>query len=146
MPGQDGYELIKQIRALERDRHKTPAIALTAFARPRIGTRQWRSGFQLHLSKPIDSDRLAAAVASMAAQRTIPADPATDRARKERNTLRLLLVEDNEDTALYIATALEQQGHEVTVARDGPSALEIGRLPFDRTPFFSTRPARDGRL
>jgi len=44
--------------------------------------------------------------------------------KKKTTSLRVLLVEDNEDTALYIATALVQQGHEVTVARDGPSALE----------------------
>ena len=56
---------------------------------------------------------------------TIPARPARSPGEKRGNSLRLLLVEDNEDTALYIVTALEQQGHEVTVALDGPSALEI---------------------
>ncbi len=123
-PGQDGYELIREIRALERDRHKTPAIALTAFARPEDRDRAMEAGFQLHLSKPVDSDTLAQAVASMA-QRAIPARLSRSPRERGGNTLRLLLVEDNEDTALYIGTALEQQGHEVTVARDGPSALEI---------------------
>ena len=102
MPGQDGYELIREIRVLERDRHKTPAIALTAFARPEDRDRAMEAGFQLHLSKPVDSDALAQAVASMA-QRAIPARPSRSPRESGGNTLRLLLVEDNEDTALYIA-------------------------------------------
>jgi CheY-like chemotaxis protein len=124
MPGQDGYELIREIRALERGRHKTPAIALTGFARPEDRDRAMEAGFQLHLSKPVESDALAQAVASMA-QRAIPARPSRSTRESGGNTLRLLLVEDNDDTALYIVTALEQQGHEVTVASSGPAALTI---------------------
>jgi PAS domain S-box-containing protein len=124
MPDQDGYELIREIRALERDHHETPAIALTAFARPEDRDQALASGFQLHLAKPVDSDTLAKAIASIA-QRTFPAGPPPSSREKKGNTIRVLLVEDNEDTALYVTTALEQQGHEVTVARDGPSALEI---------------------
>ena len=124
MPGKDGYELIREIRALERDRHKTPAIALTAFARPEDRDRAMEAGFQLHLSKPVESDTLAQAVASMA-QRAIPARLSRSPRERGGDTLRLLVVEDNEDTALYIVTALEQQGHEVTVATAGPSALTI---------------------
>jgi PAS domain S-box-containing protein len=124
MPVKDGYELIREIRALERDRHKTPAIALTAFARPEDRDQAMEAGFQLHLTKPVDSAALVQAVASMA-QRAIAARPSRRPRERGGMTLRLLLVEDNEDTALYIVTALEQQGHEVTVASAGPSALTI---------------------
>jgi CheY-like chemotaxis protein len=127
MPDQNGYELIREIRILERDGHKTPAIALTAFARPEDRDRAMEAGFQLHLSKPVDSHTLAQAVASLA-QRPVSRQRTTSPGTREENTLRVLVVEDNEDTALYIATALEQQGHEVTVARDGPSALEIAGI------------------
>jgi CheY-like chemotaxis protein len=124
MPDQDGYELIREIRCLEGDLQKTPAIALTAFARPEDRDQAMASGFQLHLAKPVDSDTLAKAVARIA-HRTVPAVPAASPGEEKENTIRVLLVEDNEDTALYVATALEQQGHEVIVARDGPSALEL---------------------
>ncbi len=38
---------------------------------------------------------------------------------------RLLVVDDNEDAALSLAMLLRLQGHEVRVAHDGPSALEV---------------------
>jgi len=41
----------------------TPAIALTAFARPEDRHHALQAGFQLHLAKPIDARSLAAAVA-----------------------------------------------------------------------------------
>jgi CheY-like chemotaxis protein len=42
-----------------------------------------------------------------------------DAVERMRAEVRILLVEDNQDTAL------EQQGHDVMAARDGPSAREI---------------------
>jgi CheY-like chemotaxis protein len=38
---------------------------------------------------------------------------------------RLLVVDDNEDAAHSLAMLLRLQGHEVRVAHDGPSALEV---------------------
>ena len=67
MPGEDGYSLIRQVRAAERERTSvTPAIALTAFARGEDRRRALREGFQLHLTKPVDPAALAAAVATLA--------------------------------------------------------------------------------
>lgn len=43
----------------------------------------------------------------------------------ERPGLRILVVDDNADTALTEATLLALSGHEVEAAQDGPSALEI---------------------
>jgi CheY-like chemotaxis protein len=70
MPGADGYQLLERVRAL-RDPvlANLPAIALTAFARSEDRTRALRSGFVLHLSKPVESAELVASVAS-AARRT----------------------------------------------------------------------------
>jgi PAS domain S-box-containing protein len=42
-----------------------------------------------------------------------------------KSGLRLLVVDDNRDAALSLALLLRLQGHEVRVANDGPSALEI---------------------
>jgi CheY-like chemotaxis protein len=66
MPGIDGYELIRQVRAMPATLGgETPAIALTAFARNEDRARALAAGYQLHLGKPIDEEELVAAVASM---------------------------------------------------------------------------------
>ncbi|MFP2924516.1 ATP-binding protein [Pyxidicoccus sp. 3LG] len=67
MPGEDGYALIRQVRALvpEEGGH-TPAVALTAFARPEDRTRALLEGYQAHCSKPVSSRELLAALASLA--------------------------------------------------------------------------------
>jgi signal transduction histidine kinase/CheY-like chemotaxis protein len=68
MPGTDGYELLRRVRALGADRGgRVPAIALTAFARSEDRTRALRAGFLVHLSKPVDPSELVATVASVAA-------------------------------------------------------------------------------
>ncbi|MDZ4817607.1 MAG: hybrid sensor histidine kinase/response regulator [Planctomycetota bacterium] len=66
MPVQDGYEMIREIR-LRWDATKMPAIALTAFARAEDMQRSLEAGFQTHLCKPIDPQKLLHAVASLIA-------------------------------------------------------------------------------
>ncbi len=67
MPGMDGYELLRHVRALGADRGgKVPAIALTAFARSEDRTRALRAGFVVHVAKPVDPSELVATVASVA--------------------------------------------------------------------------------
>ncbi|HKQ61926.1 MAG TPA: ATP-binding protein [Candidatus Polarisedimenticolaceae bacterium] len=66
MPGKDGYELIRAMRELDEDHGgRTPAIALTAFARVQDRTRAMLSGYQVHLTKPVEAAELCAAVASL---------------------------------------------------------------------------------
>ncbi|HEX4494859.1 MAG TPA: ATP-binding protein, partial [Thermoanaerobaculia bacterium] len=60
MPGEDGYELIRRVRELPPDRGgRTPAAALTAFARGEDRRRALRAGFQMHLAKPVEIQELA---------------------------------------------------------------------------------------
>ena len=67
MPSEDGYALIRRLRASENGlAASTPAIALTAFARPEDRHHALQAGFQLHLAKPIDAKSLVAAIASIA--------------------------------------------------------------------------------
>jgi signal transduction histidine kinase/ActR/RegA family two-component response regulator len=67
MPEMDGFELIARIRkstnAIVRD---LPAAALTAFARSEDRTKALRSGFEMHLAKPVDPGELVASVATLA--------------------------------------------------------------------------------
>lgn len=66
MQGEDGYELIRRVRALPGNSGAIPAVALTAYARIEDKMRALSAGFQVHLSKPIDSAQLAAAVSNLA--------------------------------------------------------------------------------
>ena len=66
MPGEDGYSLIKRLRAMpEADISSLPAIALTAMARPEDGDRAVTSGFQLHMPKPVDLEELTKAISKL---------------------------------------------------------------------------------
>jgi len=66
MPVEDGYGLIKKIRALPKERGGlTPALALTAYARTEDRVRALSEGYQVHLAKPVDRFELAAVVTSL---------------------------------------------------------------------------------
>ena len=67
MPGEDGYELIRKVRALEGAHSGTvPAVALTGYASDEDAARARIAGFQLHIPKPVSPNDLVAAVASLA--------------------------------------------------------------------------------
>ena len=55
MPGEDGYDLIRDVRA-RHSAKELPAAALTAFARVEDRKRALRAGFQTHVSKPVDPE------------------------------------------------------------------------------------------
>jgi CheY-like chemotaxis protein len=67
MPEEDGYSLLSRIRELPAERGgETPAAALTAYARTEDSARALRSGFQMHVSKPIEPAKLISVVADLA--------------------------------------------------------------------------------
>jgi signal transduction histidine kinase/CheY-like chemotaxis protein len=69
MPGEDGYSLIRKVRALApSEGGDTPAVALTAYGRVQDRLRALDAGFTVHLTKPVDPSELASVVASVAAQ------------------------------------------------------------------------------
>jgi CheY-like chemotaxis protein len=63
MPIQDGYEFMRIVRA---QGVRTPAVALTAFARPEDRIRSIQAGYQMHLPKPVELAELIAVIAGMA--------------------------------------------------------------------------------
>ena len=66
MPEQDGYELIRQVRSLPRERGgDIPAAALTAWARPEDRQRMLNAGYSLHLPKPVEPAELVAVVGTL---------------------------------------------------------------------------------
>jgi PAS domain S-box-containing protein len=66
MPEMDGFEFIRRLRASTDARVRdVPAAALTAFARSEDRTRALRSGFEMHLSKPVDPGELVVSIAAL---------------------------------------------------------------------------------
>jgi CheY-like chemotaxis protein len=69
MPGEDGYSLIRRVRALgPTEGGQTPAIALTAYGRTQDRILSLAAGYSMHVPKPVDPGELTAIIASVAAR------------------------------------------------------------------------------
>ncbi|HEX8703361.1 MAG TPA: response regulator, partial [Myxococcaceae bacterium] len=69
MPGEDGYSFIQRVRALSADEGgRTPAVALTAYARIEDRMRALMAGFSNHVPKPVEPLELLAVLAALARQ------------------------------------------------------------------------------
>ena len=62
LPIESGYDLIEKVRALSSSASRIPAVALTAFATEKDRERALTSGFQMHLSKPVEPHALIQAI------------------------------------------------------------------------------------
>jgi PAS domain S-box-containing protein len=66
MPIIDGFQFISRLRSAgDPAIRNIPAAALTAFARSEDRTKALRSGFEMHLAKPVDPGELVASVATL---------------------------------------------------------------------------------
>ena len=65
MPGMDGYELIRAIRALPLQQSGIPALSLSAFSSDSDRQRSLEAGFNEHLTKPTDLERLVSIIAQI---------------------------------------------------------------------------------
>jgi len=66
MPDQDGYELIRKLRALPVEKGgNIPAIALTGYASRKDRERALNSGYNQHIAKPIEQADMISAIAAL---------------------------------------------------------------------------------
>jgi PAS domain S-box-containing protein len=66
MPDQDGYELVRKLRAMPAEKGgKIPAIALTGYASRKDRERALNSGYQQHMAKPIEQVDLIKSIATL---------------------------------------------------------------------------------
>ena len=76
LPTEDGYVLIRKLRALTAEQGgATPAVALSAFAQATDRARALAAGFDTHVAKPIDPDRLLRTLARALSLAVGDADP-----------------------------------------------------------------------
>ena len=80
MPGMDGCELARRLRALEPDRPPPVLIALTGWGGEEARRRTAEAGFDLHLTKPVDPDQLAFLLADIVILRS-PSGPQASHGR-----------------------------------------------------------------
>jgi signal transduction histidine kinase/CheY-like chemotaxis protein len=69
MPGMDGFETTRRIRALETPARDVPVVALTASALPEQVEATRRAGMDAHLSKPLDRAALLGLLRRLPARR-----------------------------------------------------------------------------
>jgi PAS domain S-box-containing protein len=73
MPDEDGYTVLKKVRALEAEQgaaaDRIPAIALTAYGRSEDRLRALHAGFHMHVAKPVEPAELAVVIASLTTMR-----------------------------------------------------------------------------
>jgi PAS domain S-box-containing protein len=79
MPGEDGYTVLKKVRALETKQgiktDQIPAIALTAFGRSEDRLRALQAGFRMHVAKPVEPAELAVIIGSLTNRARLGAQP-----------------------------------------------------------------------
>ncbi|TMB15165.1 MAG: response regulator [Deltaproteobacteria bacterium] len=128
MPSEDGYALLRQVRAREpAEGGDVPVLALTAYAGAEDRRRALTAGFQDYLAKPVDPPTLVRAIAKLAKDRR-----RAERGKRRRSDLprdtrakTILLVEDDPGTREYGRAVLEQSGYRVRTARSGEEGLRV---------------------
>ena len=73
MPGIDGYELMRRVRAIP-DVRDTPAIALTAQVTAEARIKAFKAGFDAYVAKPVDRDEILAVVTRLTHRGERPPD------------------------------------------------------------------------
>lgn len=64
LPGLDGYEVARRVRASEAGR-TVRLVALTGYGLPEDHRRSHEAGFDTHLVKPVDAERLTAVIGAI---------------------------------------------------------------------------------
>lgn len=127
MPGKDGFELARMIRA-ESKLEGLPLVLVTSAADPGQATRAREEGIDAFLSKPVSRSGLLLTVAAVLGRRGgVEEDRGLltlDSVESEIPRLRVLLAEDNEVNRLVATSLLRNRGHQVKEVTDGRAALE----------------------
>ncbi len=144
MPQMDGLTLAEQIRQ-DPAAHSTVIMMLTSGDRPEDLPRCEQLGIAAYLLKPIKQSELLEAI-QFALGMGAPRKPMAQAVqRSPSRTLRILLAEDSLVNQKLAIALLQEQGHHVTVVRNGREAVAASEAgSFDLILMDVQMPEMDG--
>lgn len=144
MPGMDGYELARRIKALD-EATRPAVIVLTSSDRPGDCSRFEQLGVQGYLTKPVRQSKLREAIVqALSAERANTPVAAPSPVAKVR-PLRVLVAEDSPVNQKLVLELLTRQGHHVELATNGHEALRsLESQRFDLVLMDVQMPELDG--
>ena len=153
MPGMDGLEASRIIKADSRLQHIPKIVMVTAFGREDVRTQAEETGIESYLLKPVNSSLLYDTLVDLFGVGGL--EDRRSRVKKDDSPvhdatgIRILLVEDNEMNQQVATELLESAGAVVTVANHGGEAVKIltegsQAPPFDVVFMDLQMPEMDG--
>src|SRR5262249_50028464 len=137
MPGLDGIETGKRIRALPNLRSQPRLIMVTAYGREEVLKRAEEVGFENVLIKPVTPSMLLDSIAQAVGSAKATDRPSDSRVSAVRDLTplsgaRILLVEDNEINREVVVGLLEDAGLRIDQAENGERAVQmVERSDYD---------------
>ena len=129
LPDRDGREILREIK--QTPELNSPVLVISGVPSDQIYMECMKIGADQYLSKPFDTDRLFFEAASVLQQARLQARKSAPKAEKpeprKANQLKgekILVAEDDEMQALFIAEKLTDEGADVTVVENGRLAIE----------------------
>jgi two-component system, sensor histidine kinase and response regulator len=123
MPGMDGLEAARRMRAHTDSANPCVIMIVTAFSREAVFDQASQAGVQAVLSKPVTASQLLDAVAN--AHAPVDTRPTALQTANRLAGLRLLVVEDNAINQDVARGILEGEGAVVSLANDGRAAVDM---------------------
>ena len=147
MPGMDGFELAERIRQ-RPELSGTSIVMLTSAGRRGDASRCRELGVAAYLAKPVKQSGLLDAIRRVAPPATagISTELVTRHTlRESKQSLRILLAEDNKVNQRLVMRLLEKHGHKVVAVSDGTEALRaLAQETFDLILMDVQMPNMDG--
>ncbi len=148
MPDKDGFMLVEELRELP-ELQNLVTVMLTSGGRRGDGQRCKELGIAAYLIKPVLQSDLLETLLRVLGSRPGAAEPpqliTRHTLREARQSLRVLLAEDNIVNQRLAVRLLEKEGHSVVVAADGAKALQaLERQAFDLILMDVQMPVMDG--
>jgi len=150
MPGLDGIETGKRIRALPNLRSQPRLIMVTAYGREEVLKRAEEVGFENVLIKPVTPSMLLDSIAQAVGSAKATDRPSDSRVSAVRDLTplsgaRILLVEDNEINREVVVGLLEDAGVRIDQAENGERAVQmVERSDYDLVLMDMQMPVLDG--
>jgi two-component system sensor histidine kinase/response regulator len=150
MPGLDGVETARRIRADSSLKSMPAIVIITAFGREEVRGQAELAGVNGFLIKPVNQSTLINALAEIfAPEHMMAAREAVKATKYDLNGLRALLAEDNAINQQIAVELLEGVGVSVDVTNNGREAVDkllasAGDLPYDVVLMDLQMPEMDG--